>query len=120
MQARWKRNALGVASSSASSRPTAAERVQSYAWQENDWLTKVADSMNPVTRFKHDAVGNLFQMTARQNRRYGRPGSSWKHIASTINTMLQQPKKVIKRGGEWHYAWNSAEHLVEVLGSIAA
>jgi len=140
VQARWKRDALG--------RPTEqrirtgntriAERVRSYGWQENDRLSSIQDSAHGLTRFEHDAVGNLaatifadgtrelrqpdavgnlFRTADRQDRRYGPAGqlleaNGTRYAYDTVGNLRQ---KTLRTGEEWHYVWNSAGYLQEVV-----
>lgn len=140
VQARWKRDQLG--------RPTeqritpgnsrCAERVRAYAWQEDERLTQVADSLHGLTRFEHDAVGNLaatvfgdgskqlrlpdavgnlFQTADRGDRRYGPAGqlleaTGVRYLYDAVGNLA---KKILPTGEEWHYTWNSSGHLQEVV-----
>ncbi|UYZ62610.1 RHS repeat domain-containing protein [Hymenobacter weizhouensis] len=94
---RWRRDQLGrpVEQRISTGVGRASDRVRTYAWQENDRLTQLQDSQHGLTRFEHDAwgnltattfgdgtrqlrqpdaVGNLFRTAERQDRRYGPAG----------------------------------------------
>jgi RHS repeat-associated protein len=140
VQVRWKRDALG--------RPTeqrirtgntrVAERVRSYGWQENDRLSSIQDSLHGLTRFEHDAVGNLaattfadgtrelrlpdavgnlFRTADQQDRRYGPAGQllEAKGTRYAYDALGNLSKKILRTGQEWHYSWNSSGHLAEVV-----
>ncbi|HEX8427337.1 hypothetical protein [Hymenobacter sp.] len=92
----WKRDALGrPVEQHIRARVGQPERVRHYGWQTDDRLTQIEDSQHGLTRFEHDAVGNLaaatfgdgtrelrlpdavgnlFTTDQRQDRRYGAAG----------------------------------------------
>jgi RHS repeat-associated protein len=140
VQARWKRDALGrlIEQRIRTGNTRVAERVRHYGWQENDRLGSIHDSVHGLTRFEHDAVGNLaatvfgdgtkelrlpdavgnlFRTNDRQDRRYGPAGqlleAQGTHYDYDAAGNLR--KKTLRTGQEWHYAWSSAGHLAEVV-----
>jgi len=140
VQVRWKRDALGRLTEQriATGNSRVAERVRSYGWQENDRLSSIQDSQHGLTRYEHDAVGNLaattfadgtrelrlpdavgnlFRITDRQDRRYGPAGQllEAKGTQYAYDALGNLSKKTLRTGQEWRYAWNSAGHLAEVV-----
>ena len=140
VQVRWKRDALGRPSEQRirTGNTRVAERVRSYGWQENDRLSSIQDSLHGLTRFEHDAVGNLaattfadgtrelrlpdavgnlFRTADRQDRRYGPAGQllEAKGTRYAYDALGNLNKKILRTGQEWHYSWNSSGHLAEVV-----
>ena len=140
IQTRWKRDTLGrpVEQRIAVGVGRQAERVRNYGWQEGDRLKHIQDSLHGSTQFEHDdlgnlaaalfgdgtrefrlpdAVGNLFTTKARQDRQYGPAGQLLEARGTKYeyDAAGNLSKKVTKQGEEWHYAWNSAGHLAEVV-----
>jgi RHS repeat-associated protein len=112
--------------------------VRTYGWQENDRLSSIQDSQHGLTRFEHDAVGNLaattfadgtrelrlpdavgnlFRTPGRTDRRYGPAGQllEAKGTRYEYDALGNLSKKTSRTGEEWHYSWNSAGHLAEVV-----
>jgi RHS repeat-associated protein len=138
-QARWKRDTLGrPLEQSISAGFSQSKRIRRYDWQPGDRLAELHDNVYGITRFEHDtagnlvattfgdgtrelrlpdAVGNLFTSTSQQDRRYGPAGqlleaSGTRYEYDSIGNLN---RKITAQGEEWHYVWNSAGHLVEVM-----
>jgi RHS repeat-associated protein len=113
-------------------------RQRVYTWDGDDWLTQIQDSHSGLTTFRHngqgsliatsysdgtqelrqpDAVGNLFRTEDRQDRRYGPAGqlleANGVHYSYDLTGNLS--RKVTPAGCEWHYSWNEAGQLQEVI-----
>lgn len=64
-----------------------------------------------------DAVGNLFTTAERRDRRYGPAGQllEAKGTRYAYNALGNLSSKTTARGQQWHYAWNAAGYLAEVV-----
>jgi RHS repeat-associated protein len=64
-----------------------------------------------------DAVGNLFRTADRQDQRYGPAGQLLEANGTryAYDALGNLSKKTLRAGQEWHYSWNSAGHLAEVV-----
>ncbi|MBO0359104.1 DUF4280 domain-containing protein [Hymenobacter sp. BT186] len=139
VRTRWKRDQIG--------RPTEQhirtgagrqERTRAYAWQSGDQLLHIQDSTQGLSRFEHDAwgnlvattypdghrelrlpdaTGNLFTTVQRQDRRYGPAGqlleaNGTRYAYDALGNLI---RKTTTQGQEWRYTWNAAGMLCEVL-----
>ncbi|UOQ55547.1 DUF6531 domain-containing protein [Hymenobacter cellulosivorans] len=113
------------------------QRRRTYRWQGPDQLTELIDSATGTTRFAHDArgtlsatlypdgteelrlpdaVGNLFQTTAHNDRTYGKAGellqaNGMQYHYDALGNLIE---KQTAKGQRWHYHWNAAGHLAQV------
>lgn len=134
----WQRDALGRPTSqfitATDGRP---ERRRHYQWQGADRLTAIDDTLLGITRYEHDAwgnlaaahyadgteelrhpdaVGNLFRTKARTDRRYG-PGGQLHEADGTRYKYDDEGnliQKTTRAGHVWHYAWDGAGQLMKV------
>ncbi|RZJ90006.1 MAG: RHS repeat protein, partial [Hymenobacter sp.] len=139
VRTQWRHNALGLPVeqriSAGWSRP---ERMRTYHWQEADRLTQIQDNQSGLTRFTHDAVGNLavtvfsdgtmqlrqpdlvgnlFATPDRQDRRYGPAGQLLEALGTryTYDATGNLIGKITPQGQEWRYSWQAGGHLAEVV-----
>ena len=112
--------------------------MRAYGWQENDRLSSIDDSALGLTRYQHDAVGNLaatlfadgleqlrtpdavgnlFQTAGRTDRRYGPAGQllEARGVRYAYNEAGNLARRTLPTGEPWHYSWNAAGHLAEVV-----
>jgi RHS repeat-associated protein len=113
-------------------------RTRTYGWQAGDRLTQIQDSAHGLTRYEHDAVGNLaattfgdgrrqlrapdavgnlFATAGQQDRRYG-PAGQLLEAAGTryaYDALGNLAGKTTAQGAQWAYNWNAAGHLAEVV-----
>jgi YD repeat-containing protein len=78
-------------------------RTRSYGWQAGDRLSQIQDSRYGLTQYEHDAVSNLATTTYDDGTRY------------TYDALGNLSQKTTAQGQQWHYAWNAAGHLSEVV-----
>ncbi|WP_022822335.1 DUF6531 domain-containing protein [Hymenobacter norwichensis] len=140
VRARWKRDTMGrpIELHIGSRLGRGPERVRHYSWQEDNRLVQIQDSLSGPQRFQHDArgnlaaatfadgtqqlrqpdaVGNLFRNKQRQDRRYG-PAGQLLEAAGThyaYDALGNLIRKTTSKGEEWHYSWNGAGQLIEVV-----
>jgi RHS repeat-associated protein len=114
------------------------ERTRTYAWQPAGRLSQIEDSRFGLSRFVHDAVGNLaattfgdgtqqlrlpdavgnlFTTAARTDRHYGPAGQllevkGTRYVYDALGNLSQ---KTTPTGQQWHYCWNAAGLLAEVV-----
>jgi RHS repeat-associated protein len=139
VRTRWKRDTLGrPAEQHISTGLSGPKRTRTYEWQIDDRLTHLEDSQYGMTRFTHDAlgnlatttfgdggrelrlpdaVGNLFKTADRSDRQYGlagqlieAQGSHYQYDA--LGNLVHQ---YTSAGQQWHYTWTSAGYLAEVV-----
>ncbi|HEX8427341.1 RHS repeat-associated core domain-containing protein [Hymenobacter sp.] len=139
IRTRWKRDSLGRPTEQQVVSPTIhSERARTYTWQESGRLTHIQDSHDGITRFEHDAVGNLsstifgdgtrelrqhdavgnlFQTANKQDRRYGPAGQLLEANSTryTYDELGNLASKKTVHGQEWQYVWNVAGRLAEVV-----
>ncbi|UOG74198.1 DUF6531 domain-containing protein [Hymenobacter tibetensis] len=139
VRTRWKRDTLGrPVEQRIRAKVGQPERVRHYGWQAGDRLTQIEDSQHGLTRFEHDAfgnlaathfgdgrhelrlpdaVGNLFTTPQRQDRRYGPAGQLLEANGTrySYDTAGNLSQKITAHGDEWRYAWLPAGHLAEVV-----
>ncbi|MDZ4862348.1 MAG: DUF6531 domain-containing protein, partial [Gemmatimonadota bacterium] len=141
VRSRWQRDRLG--------RPIQHEvlagdrkwREVRYTWEVNDRLRQVVDLQKGMTRYGHDAlgnlawaqygdgelelrmpdaVGNLFRREDRRDRKYGRAGELLEATGPEGVTRYRYDlegnlvEKVQPDGGTWQYHWNAAGMLARV------
>jgi YD repeat-containing protein len=136
---RWKRDTLGrPAEQHISTGLSGPKRTRTYEWQTDDRLTHIQDSQYGVTRFTHDAlgnlaattfgddahelrlpdaVGNLFKTADRSDRQYGLAGQlvdaqGTHYQYDVLGNLVHQRTST---GQQWYYAWTSAGYLAEVV-----
>lgn len=142
IRSRWERDKLG--------RPLQHQihdgyntlRDVRYIWDVNDRLLRVIDGQMGITKYQHDAlgnlaavqyddgvtelrmpdaVGNLFRTNDRSDHRYGPAGQlleSYSSEGTTFYTYDAEGNLITKQepdGGEWRYSWNAAGMLEEVI-----
>jgi YD repeat-containing protein len=113
-------------------------RTRSYGWQAGDRLSQIQDSRYGLTQYEHDAVSNLATTTYddgtrelrlpdavgnrssradRQDRRFGPAGQLLDAHGTryTYDALGNLSQKTTAQGQQWHYAWNAAGHLSEVV-----
>jgi RHS repeat-associated protein len=113
-------------------------RTRSYGWQAGDRLAQIQDSQHGLTHYEHDAVGNLtattygdgtqelrlpdavgnlFTRADQKDRRYGPAGELLEAQGTryTYDALGNLSSKTTAQGQQWHYAWNAAGHLSEVV-----
>ena len=141
VRTRWKHDALGRPIEqhiSVGNLGRATERRRTYAWQPAGRLTHIEDSKLGLTRFEHDAVGNLaatiysngtqqfrlpdavgnlFTTAARTDRRYGPAGQllEAKGTLYEYDALGNLSHKTTPTGQQWRYGWNAAGLLAEVV-----
>ena len=69
------------------------------------------------TRYQPDAVGNLFHLAGRTDRRYGPAGQllEAKGTRYAYDAAGNLKQKTLSTGEQWHYTWTAAGHLAEVV-----
>jgi YD repeat-containing protein len=108
-----------------------SSRTRTYHWQADDRLTQIADSQRGLTRFEHDAVGNLvattfgdgqrqlrqpdavsnlFTTAERRERQYGSAGQLLvaNGTAYAYDELGNLMRKTLPTGQQWAYGWNAA------------
>ncbi len=140
VSARWKRDQLGRPTEQrirvGMGRQT--EQVRAYSWQAGDRLTQIEDNKYGLSQFERDAignlasvtfgdgtrelrlpdaVGNLFQTSQRQDRQYGPAGQlvSAHGVRYEYDALGNLCAKLTAQGQKWHYAWDVAGQLAEVV-----
>ncbi|MBO2013010.1 DUF6531 domain-containing protein [Hymenobacter negativus] len=139
VHARWQRDTLGrpIEQRISIGLGQVAKRIRHYDWQAGGRISQIQDSQNGLTRFEHDAlgnlaattfsdetrelrvpdaVGNLFTTSDRRDRRYGPAGQlleahGTRYEYDTAGNLI---RKISRNGQLWQYSWNAAGHLTEV------
>ncbi|RZK44326.1 MAG: RHS repeat protein, partial [Hymenobacter sp.] len=139
VHARWQRDTLGrpIEQRISIGLGQVAKRIRHYDWQAGGRIRQIQDSQNGLTRFEHDAlgnlaattfndetrelrmpdaVGNLFTTSDRRDRRYGSAGQlleahGTRYEYDTSGNLI---RKISLNGHLWQYSWNAAGHLIEV------
>ncbi len=142
IRSRWKRDKLGRPIQHHILDSDKALRDVRYVWDVNDRLRQVIDAHKGVTKYQHDAlgnlaaaqygdgivelrmpdaVGNLFKTKERADRKYGQAGQlleSYSLKGTTFYEYDAEGNLIGKKepdGGEWHYHWNATGMLDHVV-----
>ncbi len=141
VRSRWQRDKVG--------RPVRQEiwagaqkpRTREYTWDVNDRLRQIQDSWKGLTKFGHDAVGNLawaqfsdntfeyrmpdavgnlFRTTDRSDRKYGPAGQLLESRDKLGTTRYEYDAegnlvKKVTPDGVWIYRWNGSGMLEQVV-----
>jgi len=142
IRSRWERDRLGRPLQHQIHNGYNTLRDVRYSWDVNDRLHQVIDVQKGITKYGHDAlgnlaaaqygdgviefrmpdaVGNLFRTSDRSDRKYGPAGQlleSYSPEGTTYYTYDAEGNLITKQepdGGEWRYFWNAAGMLEEVV-----
>ncbi|MBN1984450.1 MAG: hypothetical protein JW795_23190, partial [Chitinivibrionales bacterium] len=138
---RWHRDRLGRPVNHTVTSSGGYFRSRSYAWDFNDHLRRIDDSMHGLVYFTHDptgtlssvrhadgkeflrfadSVGNVFNTEAMSDRVYGKAGELLQSTTPNgITTYRYDPEgnlieKTEHTGNQWHYHWDGTGRLVKV------
>ncbi|WP_441656236.1 RHS repeat-associated core domain-containing protein [Fibrella musci] len=138
LQIGWQRDAAGRPTQQRITAGSHATRQRTYQWQTGDILSQIEDSMTGITRYEHDvfgaltnahygdgsqevrrsdAVGNLYESEAKDDRQYGPGGQLLSSREATYHYDAEGnlTQKMTRQGEVWHYEWAGNGMLTSVL-----
>ncbi len=142
IRSKWERDKLGRPVQHQLLDGDQALRDVRYVWDMNDRLRQVIDAQKGITKYEHDAlgnlasaqygdgvvelrmpdaVGNLFRAKDRNDRRYGSAGQLLETHSPEGTTFYKYDaegnliEKQQPDGGKWLYVWNAAGMLDHVI-----
>ena len=142
VRSRWERDKLGRPIQHHVLDGNKPLRDVRYVWDVNDRLRQVIDAQKGITKYDHDAlgnlttaqygdgvielrmpdaVGNLFRSRERSDRKYGPAGQLLEAYSAEGTTFFKYDAEgnlISKRepdGGKWEYHWNASGMLVQVV-----
>ncbi|WLQ16197.1 DUF6531 domain-containing protein [Hahella aquimaris] len=142
VRSRWRRDRLGRPSQHEVLKADASQSAKTYFWGVNGRLEKMHDSLNGVSVFEHDELGNLvsarygdgvmdlrmpdaigalFQSYNRKDREYGPAGQllSMRRPNGLVRFEYDAEGNLITKsepGGKiWRYEWNVSGTLKKVI-----